>query len=321
MIRSTKVLTFVLLAVVQTLEVSHAEGLTYGIAGKSASDRNFVDTWQGCNQAAQRWGDRCVFIGSEGPAQPRQQASAIISALAEQKFDALAVSVVHSKLIAGILERKKIPVITFDSPFSPPHSSAALGYVGMDNVAFGRDLAKAVLQLRVAPATICIMSSVHDPNMMLRTWGVRQGLSGDLNRPPGQPLTGEGGWTESPRCPWDSGDDVSRALMQVEATLRSVQPDVLISLGHWMILDPQRYRQTIAPFFENIEKYDPVIVAAVGEGLPAYDELVEDRLLHGYVYVDFRQIGEKAAELMRQAVNGEDIPPVTVVPHKLKLAE
>ncbi|GAA3977189.1 hypothetical protein GCM10022278_37420 [Allohahella marinimesophila] len=68
-------LTLVLLATVLTIQGGRAEGLTYGIVAKSVSDRNFVDTWEGCNRAAERWGDRCALIGNDGPAQAREHAN------------------------------------------------------------------------------------------------------------------------------------------------------------------------------------------------------------------------------------------------------
>ena len=55
----------------------HAEGLRFGILGKSTDDINFVDTWRGCDSEAQRFGDQCLYLGNAGPAHLRSQSRAI----------------------------------------------------------------------------------------------------------------------------------------------------------------------------------------------------------------------------------------------------
>lgn len=226
---------------------SLAHGLTFGLVGKSLDDPNFVRAWQGCVLEAKNSGDKCLYFGGPGAADPRFQRQAIEAALRTHRLDGLAISVTASDVVAQALQGSKVPVVTFDSPFNEHHAPLSRAYVGADNLAFGHDLASAAKRLRPQGGTVCLMSAANDLNLAQRVQGVRQGLAGASTLPNGQRLTGQGGWTELPRCPWNSADQIDRTMTELAITLKHLKPDVFISVGHWPVVDVAAYRQAVAP--------------------------------------------------------------------------
>jgi len=291
-----------------------AQGLSFGIVGKSLDDVNFVDAWRGCADAAKKVNDECVHLGGMGAAHPRLQVRAIQKALGDDRFDALAVSITNSELIARALASAQIPVITFDSPFDPDQAAASRSYVGIDNVAFGRDLGRVARSLRPQGGTVCFMTAAHDPNLMERLWGARQALSGDTQFPKGARLKGEGGWTESERCPWNSGDTVARTMAELAMTFSVVQPDVFLSVGHWPVANPSMFRDTVAPFRPDLVSGRCLVIAAVGHISPGMKALMDDKLVHGYVSVDFYETGRLVFQTMKRLVEGRPVPPKVTLP-------
>ena len=294
--------------------------LTFGLAGKSLSDPNFVVAWQECDKAARAAGDECIHIGAKGAAEPRYQANAIADALSSGALSALAISVTSSNVIARAVEGATIPIITFDSPFGDQEAHLSRAYVGTDNFMFGRELARITKRLHPQGGTVCLMTVEKDPNLMQRMRGVRYELSGDgagLDKR----LSGAGGWTELPRCPWNSADNPTRALNQLAFTLSNLKPDVFISLGHWPVLDTAGYRAVVEPFRARLLGKQPLVIVAVGSITPDYASLLDEQLVHGYVSIDFERIGRECYELMKAAANGERLPAVTHDPATVRVGE
>jgi len=296
-----------------------AEGLHFGILGKSVDDANFVDAWRGCADAAKKAGDACVHLGSSGAAQPRLQVNAIEDALASGNFDAIAISVTNSTLVARAIAPAQFPVITFDSPFDAEHDAISRSYVGIDNLAFGRALGDLARRFKPSGGTVCLMTAAHDPNLMLRVQGVRQALSADRGFPAGQRLEGQGGWTESVRCPWNSGDRSDRAMTELALTLSVIKPDVFLSVGHWPVVDPAVFRDVVTPFRGDLEGGKSVVIAAVGKITPEMAQLLSDRLVRGYVSVDFYETGRLAYRTMKQLVEGLPVPEKVNIPNTVRV--
>lgn len=297
-----------------------ATGLNFGILGKSVDDANFVDAWRGCADAARKSGDSCVHLGAAGAAQSRLQVLAIQDALASGDFDALAISVINSALVARAVAPARVPVITFDSPFDAAHDELSRSYVGIDNLAFGQALGRLARRFKPTGGTICLMTAAQDPNLTQRVWGVRQVLSGDARLPMGQRLNGEGGWFESARCPWNSGDSNSRTMAELALTLSVLKPDVFLSVGHWPVIDPVAFRATVEPFREALTRRERVVIAAVGKITPDMERLMSDRLVHGYVSVNFYETGRLAYRTMKQLVEGLPVPGKVDIPSTVRPA-
>lgn len=294
--------------------VALAAGLTFGIVGKSVDDGNFVDAWQGCQDEARRFGDECKLLGGHGPAQPRIQAQEIDAALKINQFDALAISVTSSRLIAQTLQGSNMPVFTFDSPFEAKDASISRAYIGTDNLAFGRALAKIAKKLRPQGGTICIITAMHDPNLALRVRGVRQELSGNEEASAEQRLEGAGGWSESKRCPWNSGDDPLHTMTALTITLNKLLPDVILSVGQWPVLDSVSYRKAVQLIQQDLITKKRLVIVGAGKIQPEQAALMRDKLVHGYVSIDFPKMGKLTYKVMKAAAEGKPFAPITYTP-------
>jgi ribose transport system substrate-binding protein len=291
-----------------------AGGHTFAIIGKSA-DTNFLAAGRGCAEAAERNGDTCVLLASTGPAHPRLQERVVADALKSRRYDALAISVTRSDMIARALHGATIPVTTFDSPFAAPEQASARSYLGVDNVLAGRELGHIARQLKPAGGTICLMTSAHDANLAQRVAGARQALSGNPAFPRDARLKGEGGWTETARCPWNSNDTVERTMAELETTLAAIRPDVFLSVGHWPLADIAAYRKTVQPYRDQLAARRIIMIAASGAMDPDRVSLMQEKLIHGYISIDFVQLGKLCYEEMEDAVSGRParvLPPMPV---------
>jgi len=291
---------------------TYSEGLRFGIVGKSTTDGNFIDTWKGCNEVALLSGDECFLLGHFGSADARQQLSAINHALNNKPLDAIALSVTNSNYLAQGLADLDIPLITFDSPFAEADNHLSKAYIGIDNVEFGRQLAALVKKLKPNGGRVCIFSTLHDTNIAQRVWGVRQVLSGYDQLPRDSRLQGQTAWTESDRCPLNTADNIPRALNQLQATLQADLADIYIAVGWWPIVDSQAYRQTIANYQQKFRNHEVIMVAGVGKAEAEYDELLKQHLLHGYVSINFPEIGRLSAKVMADLAQGKTLSDNTI---------
>ena len=322
-LRSSFILRSMLVALLCTstfANIAFSANLTFGIAAKSRDDPNFIDAWQSCQTAALVDGNHCVLIGSVGAAHPRSQYEALKQALASGQLDAVAISVMKSDLIAPLLEKSSIPAITFDSPFSQPFEHLSNAYVGVDNLQVGRDLAKVAKQLRPRGGILCLMTASHDTNLAARIEGIRRELTSNENWPKNTPLSQSAGWHEANRCPWNTSDNIARALDELSTTLGEIKPDVIISVGHWPIIDAERYRTHIKPYEQSILDKQPIIIAATGKITPDIHRLLDDKILHGVVSLSFTEMGKLSYQTMLKLVSGEKVSPFILVDNLTQLS-
>lgn len=288
-----------------------ADGARYALVAKSIDDPNFFDTWVGCHEEARKFNDECELLGGSGPVSPHAQYNAIEEALASDNYAAMAISVTKSEFVAEAFANIKIPLVTYDSPFNPENSNLSLGYIGPDNEAFGFDLGEAAKAVRPNGGVVCIFTASHDPNLRQRVFGIRRALSKLKNRPYKERLAGENGWIESERCPLNTSSRSRQTMDQLEAALTVLDIDVIISVGHWPIDNPNQYRKTTHPYRNNLKNKDIAMIIAVGKIQPSYVELLNDGLIHGLVSINFNEIGRLTYLRMRQAHLGMDIPALT----------
>lgn len=316
---------FFAVIVIFALLLDAANGLyarDYALVSKSLDDDNFKDTVTGCNAVAQLNGDRCFLIGAGGAADARGQVLAFKKAARAGNFSGFAVSVVKSDALAKVVRQEiDVPVISFDSPFSSKDSDVSKGYVGIDNIAFGRDLARAAKQLRPGGGTIFLMGDLHDVNLALRIAGVRRELSGLDDFSAEKRLGGENGWYEFKRSPWISGDDADRAIAQISLMLKNIKPDVFISVGHWPLLNLDAYRDAVAPFAGDIRSGQHIMIVGVGKITHGFQTLMNDRLVHGLISIDFFRIGREVYHTLQALTLGETVTHRTVIPNIVKILE
>ena len=294
--------------------LTHAQDRLFGILGKSAADPNFVAVAEGCDREARQHGDRCELLGDSGSADFRLQVRALERIIKQGQHHALAISVTHSENIARALLAADIPIITFDSPFQPAQAALSRAYVGVDNRAMGETLAQLARERHPQGGTLCLMTSPLDPNLAERIGGLRTALSGDPDYPPGKRLQGEGGWRENPRCPWYTGDHLARALFQLSITLRTLDVDAFISVGHWPVVDPARYRALLAEHADKVRDRKVQLLFAVGSMNPDYWKLLEDGLVQGMVSIDFDAMGKACYHSMRSLLDGNPGPKAVHTP-------
>lgn len=312
----------VIMAVCALSAGAPAKGMKFGIAGKRADDANFIAVWEGCAKAARQYGDECINIGSPGPANVRKQDDAIVEAVAKG-IDGLAVSVTNSERLArSALSKalhKKIPVLTFDSDLDKGRAHLRKGYVGPDNLKIGSDLASLAMRFRPPGGTVCLMSGdPYNPNLNERMAGVRRMLSGQAAFPADRKLQGEGGWREVSRCPFFNFDQPGMAVEQMKTAFASEKADVLVSVGHWPVLDLARYRQSLTELKKTDRDFDKrLIIIGIGKLMPAQQELLQERLVHGYVSIDFEEMGRIAYFHLKRLAQGKAIPLLTHSRHSI----
>jgi len=295
-----------------------AKGMTFGLVSKSMDDLNFVAAWHGCQDAAKIMGDHCIHIGAEGAAHPRSQAHALEKAMKIEKFDALAISVTNSKHIANTIKKLTIPIITFDSPFDEQHSFISKAYVGMKNKDVGRDIAKIAKYMYPKGGSVCLMTAAHDPNLKQRLIAVRQELSGDPHYQGNNKLSGENGWKECARSPWNTADDITRTMGEVTYTLNIIKPDVLIAVGHWPVVDIAKYRKSVKPYSQQlISGQTKILIGGIGD-IDGVDQLIHDNLIHAYVKINFYEIGRKSYDAMHALVTEKPFKHAFFVPNTIK---
>jgi ribose transport system substrate-binding protein len=290
-----------------------AQGQVFGLAGKRVDDANFVAAGQGCEAAAALQGDRCLIVGQAGPSKARLQDAALLQALA-QPLAGLAVSVTHSGFLGAsslaAALRQGVPVVTFDSDLDPPEQRLRRSYIGPDNEAFGRALGELARQWHPHGGVLCMMSGdAHDPNLNKRLLGVRQALSGDAAWPSGQRLEGQGGWRESPRCPWFNGDSPPRALKQMQLALATYRVDAFVSVGAWPLVDHAAFVETMRGIKVGNPTAGRSVFIGTGSVSPAQRGLMGDGLLTGMVSLDFVEMGRQAYLTMKRLAKGSAVEP------------
>lgn len=299
-----------MLAAVLCTGTAVAQGRLFGIVGKSADDENFSEVARSCNAEANRAGDRCILVASRGSSHPRRQSELIAQALARRKFDGLAISVTEARMVGDALKAASVPLVIYDSPLSKTAMPMAPAYIGIDNIASGRQLARLAIKLKPQGGVLCIITGHNEANLQQRLAGARQEFSGNPAFPATRRLSGEGGWTEAPYCPFNAGDDHARTLLGMTVALRNSKVDAIVSLGHWPIKDPGAYRQAIAPFHDRLKGAHTIVIVALGAPSAGQLRLLTDRLVHGVVLIDFTALGRECYRQLKALVDKRPAPPI-----------
>jgi ribose transport system substrate-binding protein len=312
----SSVLARFLLAFTLAAETPEAQSALYGFAGKSTDDKNFIVAFQAFENEARKNGDSSIHIGSPGPANFRNQDSAIASAIG-QGIKGLAISVTFSDFLARSSLRSvpqtQLPVVSFDSDFSKPHQSLRKAYVGIDNLEFGMSFAALIRKHKPNGGRIWLMSAdSHDPNLDERIQGVRIALSGNPDYPRGKRLMGEGGWREDERSPWYCGDENSRALEQLRITLQSGS-DVFLSVGEWPITKLPEYLKAIAPFRKDIAAKSKLVLIGTGTPSRGLLDALDNRQISGIVSIDFSEMGRQTYLTLKKIEKGKPVQNKTLV--------
>lgn len=318
----TPILSILVLTALLCAGVARAGEPVFALVPKSAASEFFEASHRGCLAAAKRLAVRCLY---RGPAETdfRMQ-DQVIDALVDEGVDGLAVSVVRSDYLAAHsiarARARGIPVVTFDSDFSPQERAADPGlrqaYIGTDNFALGRTLGQQLKRLKPAGGRLCILSGhPGSPNLQERVRGLRAALKGNTDALD-QPLAGERGWREHPRCPLYNDDKRDLGLNQLVfmLTLASERPgdlDAIVSTGFWPQMDP-RYPEAVSAFKPLLTSQRVVLL--VTDTFDRQLRYLRQGLAHGNVGQDPYRMGYQAMQSLWEIVQGVPYAPSVSTP-------
>ncbi|SEJ48263.1 monosaccharide ABC transporter substrate-binding protein, CUT2 family [Azotobacter beijerinckii] len=298
--------------------LGQAEPLRFALLAKRVDHPFFILAGEGCAEAAQAQGDTCLLLGSSGPAHFRLQNEALEQAL-ERGLDGIALSVTHSKWLAehALQRLGKTPLITFDSDLGPTERELRKGYVGLDNLAFGRQLGLLAQRLRPQGGRLCVLSATSlDTNLLERLRGVRQQLRGGATGDgEAERLNGENGWQELKRCPLYNANNQQSVLFQLTTLLNAGSVDIIVSLGSWPIHQAGEFRRQLGPLLAELDEQGarPAIVIATAEPDPAQRALLDDGLVQAYLSMESREIGRQSYWMMKRLAQGIAVPEKVLV--------
>jgi len=293
-----------------------AEPLQFALLAKRVDHPFFRVALEGCAEAARSQGDTCLLLGPSGSRHFRQQNEALERAL-ERNLDGIALSVTHSKWLAehALQRLGQTPLITFDSDLGPDERHLRQSYVGLDNPAFGRQLARLAQRFRPGGGKLCILSaSLQDTNLQERLQGIRRQLRG-VETGGAERLSGENGWSELQRCPLYGGGNQQSALFQLTTLLNSGQADTIISLGSWPVHQADEFRWQLGPLLTTLAAKGerPVIIVPTIELDRAQRALLDAGLVQAYLSMETREIGRRSYWMMKRLAQGLPVPERVLV--------
>ncbi|MEE4462714.1 substrate-binding domain-containing protein [Azotobacter chroococcum] len=298
--------------------IAHAEPLQFALVAKWINHPFFIQAGKGCAEAAQAEGDTCLLLGPPDSSHFRQQNEVMEQAL-KMGLDGLALSVTNSAWLAehALKEAGQTLLITFDSDLGPHERHLRKGYVGLDNLAFGKELGMLAQHFRPQGGKLCILSgSPEDTNHQERIEGIRQQLRGQFEKGVASPLRGENDWSELARCPLYRAANQKDALIKLTTLLASSnQVDVIISTGSWPIQQAELYRQQLGPLLARQEEkaVRPTIIIATPEPGAAQRALLDDGLVQAYLSMESQEIGRQSYRMMKRLAQGKPVPEKVLV--------
>jgi ribose transport system substrate-binding protein len=285
------------------------EPLQLALVPKAMNNPFFDLARDGCYAAQEEIeGIECVYIGPGEHTELEQ--IQIVQDLITQGVDGIAVAPSNAPAMARALQAASeagIPVITWDSDVLEEDKELRATYIGTKNYDIGVELAKLAQELHPDGGTLCIQTGgAAAANHNERMLGIRETLAGTSGgTPPGDPLQGEGGWTEIDGCPLITDDDGNRAVQGLTDIL-SREPDLtaFISTGAFTQWLDNAYRQAVEPYTERLESGELSILVA--DTLPMQMAQLQDGLSHGQVGQRPYEMGYQSMQILKDLVEGTE---------------
>jgi len=282
-----------------TSVVVHADYHTFAVVPKRTNSPFFDAVREGCEARAKKLNVTCLYTGPDagGPTAPQRQVEIVQellfnASIGQQRLDGLAIAVqdeeIATDLIAQVVQAG-VNVFTFDSDAA---DSERYGYVGTDNLAFGRELAHVLLALQPNGGSYGIIAGGVAPNIQLRVDGVRQGLKRSR-------------WIEVSNSPADAQGEPLVALDEMEK-LVATNPGLgaIIPVGGWPMFEPEAW--------EDFVERHPNVTTVVGDALDVQIKLMNRGAADGLVGQLPFQMGvkiiDKLLELKTSHEKGIDPP-------------
>jgi ribose transport system substrate-binding protein len=291
------------------------EKYTFALVPKNVNNPFFDQARDGCKKAEGELNGQieCLYIGPGEHGGGEEQLQ-MVNDLIARGVNGIAVSPSNAAAMASALTQAKaagIPVLTWDSDLLPENKDLRIAYVGTKNYDIGVNLAKRVQELKPEGGTICIQSGgAAAANHNERMQGIRDTLAGKSGtQPPGEPLTGQNGWTEVDGCPLYTDDDFPRSVQQMEDILaRYADLDAFVPTGGFPQFVPDAYRNVASKVKDRIESGQLALVVA--DTLPVQMDLMKEGLSLGQVGQRPFEMGYKTMyfllDIVKDGKNPED---------------
>jgi ribose transport system substrate-binding protein len=285
-------------------------GYTFALVPKAMNNPFFDLARDGCYKAQEELDDvTCEYIGPGEHTELEQ--IQIVQDLITKGVDGIAVAPSNAPAMAKVLEEAKeagIPVMTWDSDLLPEDAALRTTYVGTYNYDIGRHLAELVQARHPDGGTICLQTGgAAAANHNERLLGAREQLAGaKLGDPPGEALTGQGGWTEISGCPLITNDDGNVAVQGMSDIL-AANPDLtaFLSTGAFTQWFDNAYRQAVEPYKAEMDSGEMTIVVA--DTLPMQLAQTKDGLGNGLVGQRPFEMGYKSMYILKDIVEGKAV--------------
>ncbi len=281
--------------------------LTFALVPKNVNNPFFDVARDGCKKAEAEMAGKieCQYIGPGEHGGGEEQVQ-MVNDLIVKGVKCLAVSPSNAAAMAPALANAKaagIPAITWDSDLLEKDKANRVAYVGTKNYDIGVNLAKLVMELKPEGGTIALQSGgAAAANHNERLQGIRDTLSGTQSAsPPGDKLTGQGGWTEVDVSPLYTDDDPARAVQQLEDTLAKYSDlTAYISTGAFTQWNPDAYRNAVKGVKDKLDSKQLILVVA--DTLPVQMQLLKEGFSHGQVGQRPFEMGYKAMQFCYEMV-------------------
>ena len=251
----------------------------------------------------------CEYIGPGEHTELEQ--IQIVQDLITKGVDGIAVAPSNAPAMAKVLEaavEAGIPVMTWDSDLLEEDKGLRTTYVGTNNYDIGVNLAKLAMARHPDGGTVCLQTGgASAANHNERLKGARDTLSGmDTGTPPGNALSGEGGWTEISGCPLVTNDDGNVAVQGMTDIL-AANPDltVFLSTGAFTQWFDNAYRQAAEPYKAKMDAGELTIVVA--DTLPMQLDQTRDGLGNGLVGQRPFEMGYLSMYTLKDIVEGKEV--------------
>jgi ribose transport system substrate-binding protein len=279
-----------------TVAVSGAQAkFTFALVPKNMNNPFFDQARDGCKkaEAESNGAFECMYIGPGEHGGGEEQVQ-IVQDLVAKKVDGIAVAPANAAAMAVALQAAKdagIPVLTWDSDVLPENKDLRLAYIGTHNYEIGTNLAKLAMQIKPKGGTICIQSGgAAAANHNERMQGIRDTLAAAKSAAsPGDPLTGQNGWTEIDGCPLYTDDDFPRSVQQFEDIMaKNPNLDAFIPTGGFPQFVPDANRAAVEKYKGKIA--DKSLALVVADTLPVQIDQMKEGFSLG-------QVGQRPFEM------------------------
>lgn len=282
--------------------------LQLALVPKAMNNPFFDLARDGCMKAQEDIeGIECVYIGPGEHTELEQ--IQIVQDLISQGVDGIAVSPSNAPAMAKALEDANaagIPVITWDADLLAEDAGIRATYIGTKNYDIGVNLANIAQDLHPEGGKLCLQTGgAAAANHNERLLGIRETLAGEsLGEAPGEPLDGQGGWTEISGCPLITDDDGNKAVQGLTDILAKEQDlDAFISTGAFTQWFDNAYRQAVEPYKDRMESGEFSIIVA--DTLPMQMAQLQEGLSKGQVGQRPYEMGYKSMEVLKGLVEGQ----------------